>query len=74
MSEYIMRTKEHERKRNLLENHYNSIVTDDVVVSNLDFKKISSSNDGSTLVIIRYVTEYSLSEDEFDEMIDKLES
>lgn len=72
----IKEVREHNRKACLLENYFNSTINDDdnIVVYGVDFRKVSNDDDGTSEVRIRYTTEYALSEDEFDKLIEKLKT
>lgn len=72
MSEHITHEKEHDRKRRLLEGYLNSQADDNTMIYQLDFKSDLKTDPG--MVLIRFVTEYAMSEDEFDDFIEKLES
>lgn len=70
MSEYIKRAKEHERIRRLLEDFFNRECGDNSLVYDLEFKRRSDGPE----VLIKYTSEFILTEDEFEELIEKIDS
>lgn len=73
MSEDIERAKEHAKEVRLLEDYLNSSDGDNKIVSDLDFYK-TRTKDGKSEIVFWYYTKQSMSEDEFNELIKKMEN
>ena len=74
MNEYIKRIKEVERNNMLLTRYLNAMADDNVIVYDVDYNERLGKHYDSDMVAIKYTTEFVVTRDEFDKLIETIDT